>query len=165
MKKSSTPAKSTSKRQGKPAQAKSVHIPKRWAWHYRVLQTLRERLLEDRASRIVDTSEPLEPHSMNIADTATDAFDHDMSLSILSQDEHAIREIDAAQQRILDDTYGICEETGKAIPASRLRALPWTRLTMKAAREQERQGLVHNLQLGELTSVRDTKAKSFRKPE
>jgi RNA polymerase-binding transcription factor DksA len=91
---------------------------------------------------------------MDIADSATDAFDHDLALAFLSNDEHAIREIDAALQRINEGTYGICEETGDAIPAGRLRAIPWTRWTKEAAEKLERKGLIRGLKLGLLRSVK-----------
>ena len=30
-------------------------------------------------------------------------------------------------RRILDGSYGVCEQTGKRIPAARLKVVPWTR--------------------------------------
>jgi RNA polymerase-binding transcription factor DksA len=119
-----------------------------------VLEALRTRLVDDRAERLSEVSEPLEPHSMDIADSATDSFDHDLALAFLSDDEHAIREIDAALQRISDGTYGICEETGQSIPATRLRAIPWTRWTKQAAEKLEGEGLIRGLKLGLLRSVK-----------
>ena len=40
---------------------------------------------------------------------------------------HAVREIDAALQRLLKGNYGICEACAGDVPLSRLRALPATR--------------------------------------
>jgi len=136
-------------------------VPEKWVRHRTVLQTLRAQLVEDRAERLNDAAEPLEPHSMNPADSATDAFDHDLALAFLSNDEHAIREIDDALQRIRDGTYGVCEETGKPIPASRLRAIPWTRWTRQVAEKLEREGLVRGLKLGLLRSVKKRGEMSF----
>jgi DnaK suppressor protein len=49
-----------------------------------------------------------------------------------------LEEVDAALARLEAGHYGICEETEKPIPAERLRALPWTRLTREAAARGER---------------------------
>ena len=131
----------------------AAHIPPQWSWHYRRLQSLRDRLLESRAVQIAEVSEPLEPHSMDMADSATDEFDHDMALSLLSQEQEALFEIDAAIHRILDGPYGICEETGKLIPAARLRAVPWTRYTREVEQRLEEEGLVNRPHLGAVASV------------
>ena len=98
-------------------------IPK-WAWLYQVLLDLRERLLKGRSEQLAQAAEPLEPHSMDIADSATDEFDHDMALSQLSAEQDALFEVEQALKRILIGTYGVCEETGQPIPQERLKAVP-----------------------------------------
>ena len=49
----------------------------------------------------------------------------------------AVKEIDAALQRILDGAYGVCENCHKAIPLVRLKALPATRFCKACARNNE----------------------------
>src|SRR3990172_13016277 len=51
---------------------------------------------------------------------------------------HAVQEIDAALQKILDGAYGKCERCRKAIPIARLRALPATRFCKSCAGRSER---------------------------
>ena len=51
----------------------------------------------------------------------------------------AVREVDAALERMLRDTYGKCERCRKAIPVARLRALPATRFCKPCAGRSERQ--------------------------
>lgn len=46
---------------------------------------------------------------------------------------HAVQEIDAALQRILDGAYGSCETCHTEIDEARLSALPATRLCAKCA--------------------------------
>ena len=46
-------------------------------------------------------------------------------------------EIDSALARIENGTYGICEETEEIIEAERLRAIPWTRLSIEGAEIRE----------------------------
>lgn len=46
-------------------------------------------------------------------------------------------EIDAALGRIENGTFGVCEETEEAIEPERLRAIPWTRLSIEGAEIRE----------------------------
>ena len=117
----------------------AIRIPLEWLWHYGVLHALRDGVLRERDLAREEGSTPIEPHSMDMADSATDEFDHDLALSLLTHDQRALEEIDAAIQRILDGTYGICEETGLMIPASRLRVVPWTRYTRDVQQRRERE--------------------------
>ena len=88
-------------------------------------------------------SEGSESSSMPIhmADVGSDAYEQDLKLGISASERERITEIDAALQRIVDGTYGICEISGKAIKKARLRAKPWARWTIDTARENERTGL------------------------
>lgn len=49
----------------------------------------------------------------------------------------AVQEIDAASQKILDGTYGICEVCHKPISTARLHSLPATRLCKRCAARSE----------------------------
>lgn len=46
-------------------------------------------------------------------------------------------EVDFALSRIENGTYGICEETEEMIEVERLRAIPWTRLSIEGAELRE----------------------------
>lgn len=120
---------------------KVVRIPVRWVWHYGMLHSLRERLLREQEVEMAAVAEPVEPHSMSLADSATDEFDHEMALCLLSRERDALSEVDAAIHRILTGTYGICEESGEPIPSGRLHVVPWTRYTKEAQEKHERAGL------------------------
>jgi DnaK suppressor protein len=122
-------------------------IPEQWNWHCRVLMALRKRLLDDRVNRIADVSETMERHSTMMRAAMVDFFDHDLALRMLSRDEYAIREIDAALSRISAGTYGICESTGHLISEEYLRNMPWTRWTEETANKLERQGSTRILRL------------------
>jgi len=71
----------------------------------------------------------------------------------LSSDQDAIYEIEEALKRIEKNTYGICELTGKPIPKSRLEAIPWTRFTVQAQAQLERDGALRQRRLGALGTV------------
>jgi RNA polymerase-binding transcription factor DksA len=126
----------------------------KWAWHYRVLIRLRDRLLKDRGEHLTEAAERLEPHSMHMADSAGDEFDHDLALSQLAAEQDALYEVEEAIHRILDGSYGGCEVSGKAIPAARLKAIPWTRFAKEVETRLEQKGVVGHPQFGKLHSVR-----------
>jgi RNA polymerase-binding transcription factor DksA len=126
----------------------------KWASHYRALQELRERLLKEQGDQLRQAAEPLERHSFSLADSATDEFDHDLALSQLAAEQNALFEIDEALKRILNGTYGVCEETGKPIAKERLQAIPWTRFVKEVAARLENEGAVKGSHLGTLGSVR-----------
>jgi RNA polymerase-binding transcription factor DksA len=128
-------------------------IPPQWVWHHHVLLSLRERLLRDRDAKREVIIEPLVQDTNDMADCATDEFDHDMAFSLLSQDESALREIDAALQRIQDRTYGVCEETGRDISPARLRAVPWARYDKVVQEGLESQGLVNHTRLAPAADI------------
>jgi len=59
---------------------------------------------------------------------------------MLSQNERfrtQLLEIESALGRIQNGTYGVCEETEEAIEPERLRAIPWTRLSIEGAEIRE----------------------------
>jgi len=129
-------------------------VPAKWQWHYRVLLAMQSRLLRDHGSLLRMAAEPLEPHSLNEADSATDEFDHDLALTRLSAEHDALYEVNEALRRITSGSYGRCEETGKTIPAARLRAVPWTRFTREVEERLEKQGVVCRARLGKAATVR-----------
>ncbi len=67
---------------------------------------------------------------MHQADAGSDSYDRDFALSLLSQEQDSILEIDAALKRITANTYGMCEMCGKPIPLLRLEARPFARFTV-----------------------------------
>ncbi len=84
---------------------------------------------------------------MHQADAGSDAYDRDFALSLLSQEQDALYEIEEALKRIELGTYGVCEISGKQIPTPRLEALPFARYTVECQTEVERQGKLHKARL------------------
>ena len=76
---------------------------------------------------------------MHQADAGSDAYDRDFALSLLSQEQDALYEIDQALKRIELGTYGKCEMSGKAIPRARLEAIPFARFTVECQSQLEKQ--------------------------
>jgi len=75
---------------------------------------------------------------MHQADAGSDAYDRDFALSLLSQEQDSLYEIDEALKRVEAGSYGVCEMSGKPIPHARLEALPFTRYTVECQAELEK---------------------------
>jgi len=108
------------------------------------LRALRDTMLDSMAGVAKDTlrSRPegseASAFGQHQADAGSDAYDKDFALSLLSQEQDALYEIEEALKRIESGTYGVCEMSGKAIPTARLEALPFARLTVECQTEFER---------------------------
>ncbi len=76
---------------------------------------------------------------MHQADAGSDAYDRDFALSLLSQEQDALYEIDQALKRIELGQYGTCEMSGKPIPHARLEAIPFARFTVQCQSQLEKQ--------------------------
>ncbi len=64
----------------------------------------------------------------------------DVNTAIIGHSIKELREIEAAQERLREGTYGSCEECGEAIPFERLQAYPAARLCIA---DQERYEAAH----------------------
>lgn len=108
------------------------------------LHVLRDSLLDAMAGVAKDTlrSRPegseASAFGQHQADAGSDAYDKDFALSLLSQEQDALYEIEEALKRIDAGTYGVCEISGKPIHHARLEALPFARLTVECQAEYER---------------------------
>jgi DnaK suppressor protein len=148
-------SKRTAKAAGK-AGAVTNGVPKikpEWSKYYNILLELRERLRNQMAGLARESAEELAGYSLHMADSGTDNFDRDFALSLLSSDQDAVYEIEEALKRIERQTYGVCELTGKTIPKIRLDAIPWTRFTVEAQMQLEKEGALRSRRLGSLGSV------------
>ncbi len=64
------------------------------------------------------------------------ALTKDETIRLASRQQKFIQSLQAALVRIQNKTYGICRETGKLIPAERLRAVPHATLSIEAKRNR-----------------------------
>jgi DnaK suppressor protein len=141
-----------------------VRIKAQWAKYYNHLLELRDQLLRQMNGLAQESAQEMPGYSLHMADSGTDNFDRDFALSLLSADQDAIYEIEEALKRIEKNTYGICELTGKPIPKTRLEAIPWTRFTVQAQAQLERDGALRQRRLGALGTV-DTVGAAEPEPE
>src|SRR4051812_9395508 len=117
-------------------------IPLKWRKQYQALAGLRSQLIARKAGLGRDSFQESQNPALttHIADTATDEFDRDLAVSMISSDQNALYEIESAIKRIEDGTYGTCELTGKKIDPARLAAIPWTRFSAAAEKHLEQSG-------------------------
>ena len=130
-----------------------VKIKAQWAKYYQRLMELRDQLTKQMSGLAKESAQEMAGYSLHMADSGTDNFDRDFALSLLSSDQDAVYEIEEALKRIEKDTYGVCELTGKPIPRQRLEAIPWTRFTVEAQAQLERDGALRQRRLGALGTV------------
>ena len=108
------------------------------------LMALRDTILDSMAGVAKDTlrSRPegseASAFGMHQADAGSDAYDKDFALSLLSQEQDALYEIEEAVKRVNNGTYGTCEMSGKPIPHLRLEALPFARFTVQCQSDLEK---------------------------
>ena len=84
-----------------------------------------------------DASGDLSTMPIHMADIGSDNFEQEFTLGLIENEEDMLREIDGALERIDEGTFGKCEECGKAIGKSRLKALPHARLCIACQRQEE----------------------------
>ena len=130
-----------------------ARIKAQWAKYYNRLLELRDQLTRQMSGLAKESAQEMAGYSLHMADSGTDNFDRDFALSLLSSDQDAVYEIEEALKRIEKNTYGICELMGKPIPRKRLEAIPWTRFTVEAQAQLERDGALRQRRLGALGTV------------
>ncbi len=121
-------------------------VPKKWKKYYNLLIELRAHVSDEISLHTSETlkhssredSGDLSGYANHQADAGTDTFDRDFALSLVSSEQDALNEIEEAILRIKDGSYGVCEITGKAIPAARLTAVPFARYSVEGQAEHEK---------------------------
>ena len=130
----------------RPAMTAVENVPEKYRRYYRLLLELRQHVLtqlgehteETLLKSAKDDSGDLSGYGQHMADAGTDTFDRDFALSLVSSEQEALAEIDAAIKRVHGGTYGVCELTAKPIAKERLLAVPFTRYSAEAKKQVER---------------------------
>ncbi|MGJ8641064.1 MAG: TraR/DksA family transcriptional regulator [Opitutaceae bacterium] len=131
----------------KPASStlEDADVPKKWQKFYKLLLDLRGHVRDELDLHTSDTLKHSSREESDIsgygnhqADAASDTFDRDFALSLVSNEQDALNEIEEAIQRIKDGNYGVCEVTGNPIPKERLEAVPFARFSVEGQAEYEK---------------------------
>lgn len=72
-------------------------------------------------------------------DQAQTYLNQNLNFGLRERDLRKLREVEIALAKIEDGTYGVCEETDEPIGKKRLEKMPWTRLSIQAAEQEERE--------------------------
>jgi RNA polymerase-binding transcription factor DksA len=129
----------------------SKQIPEKLRRYYHLLTAMREVIQKGLAFHSEealkkngkDDAGDLSGYSQHLADAGTDTADRDFALSLISNEQEALKEIADAVERLKSGKYGICEITNKAIPHARLMAVPFTRYSLEGQKELERNRRAH----------------------
>jgi RNA polymerase-binding transcription factor DksA len=121
-------------------------VPEKFRRYFRLLVDLRNHVLTSLGEHTEETllksskddTGDLSGYGQHMADAGTDTFDRDFALSLVSSEQEALAEIEAAIKRVHNGTYGICEITQKPIAKERLLAVPFTRYSAEAKKQVER---------------------------
>jgi DnaK suppressor protein len=92
------------------------------------------------------TLQALQEENVNhpdLADRASSETDRAIELRARDRQRKLIAKIDAALQRIEDNSYGYCEDTGEPISLKRLEARPIATLSVEAQERHEKREKVY----------------------
>ncbi len=85
-----------------------------------------------------DAAGDLSNMPLHMADVGSDNYEQEFTLGLIESERQILREIEAALERIRDNTFGVCAATGEPIGKARLRATPWAKYSYEYVLAQER---------------------------
>lgn len=103
----------------------------------------RQELLRESQETISNTLQGTELQKPDLADRASAETDHALELRTRDRERKLISKINKAIERINEDEYGYCEETGEPISVGRLKARPIATLSLEAQERHERMEKTH----------------------
>ena len=110
------------------------------------LAYFKQKLLDWKAELVKTNNEALYNNSLNdnsasadIVDQASSYTEKNVEMRAINRQIKLISKIDAALKRIIDGTYGYCEETGEPIGIKRLMARPVATLSITAQEKHEKE--------------------------
>ncbi|HET9061978.1 MAG TPA: RNA polymerase-binding protein DksA [Candidatus Binatia bacterium] len=109
----------------------------------RLLLNQKKELLQETVRAVQEMNEPNDSFA-DPTDRASWESESTRDLRIRDRERKLLEKIDQALQRIVDGTYGECEECGDMISVGRLRARPVTTLCIQCKAEQEAKELKPN---------------------
>lgn len=107
----------------------------------------RQKLLAWRGELLSESSETLASMQQenlaqpDLTDRASMETDRSLELRARDRERKLISKIDAALERVMDGSYGYCEDTGEPISLARLEARPIATLSLEAQERHEKSEL------------------------
>ncbi|MDP8290479.1 MAG: TraR/DksA C4-type zinc finger protein [Candidatus Susulua stagnicola] len=114
------------------------------------LDSYKEKLFDlkdDVLAQIRDTSKDtlmksqkdISGYGLHLADVATDSYERDFNLNLVSNERRIVINIDEALKRIQDKSYGICGVCKKDIAKSRLNVMPYAKYCRRCKEKLEKE--------------------------
>lgn len=100
------------------------------------LERMRDGLDEDQRDRGEDEGDYTEHDS---GDLGQSMFTREMDATIEGQVQRRLEDVERALEKIQEDSYGVCDDTGEEIPKRRLEAVPEAIRTVEAQQSFERE--------------------------
>jgi len=85
-----------------------------------------------------DAAGDISGYTYHMADVASDAYDREFALGIISSERESVYELDDALKRIEEGTFGVCQDCKSFIAKIRLKAVPYARLCLKCQERKEK---------------------------
>ena len=126
----------------KPTEKEEFMNPLQVEYFRKKLLKWREEILSDSRETLIHLQEESlqEP---DIADRASLETDHALELRTRDRERKLLSKIDQALERIENNEYGYCQETGEPISLRRLEARPVATLSIEAQERHERMEKTH----------------------
>ena len=86
-----------------------------------------------------DSAGDISAHTLHLADVATDNYERDFNLGLVSEERKMLFEVDEALKRVEDKSYGICQMCNKPVSKSRLKAILYARHCKKCQEKLEKE--------------------------
>lgn len=86
----------------------------------------------------MDRGDNLSSMPIHMADLGSDNFEQEFTLSLITNEEETLEQIERALERIEEGEYGVCEECECKIPKARLNAIPYANLCVRCAEQTKR---------------------------
>ena len=103
----------------------------------RRLQEKRKELISGVRTRSASSLQAGDDAIQDIADQAASAYTKEFLFSLGDAERRLLRQVDAALDKMRQNTYGRCEKCGEEISEKRLEALPSARYCIACQEEEE----------------------------
>jgi RNA polymerase-binding protein DksA len=84
-----------------------------------------------------EASGDLSAYTVHMADMSADTYERELAMNLASSEQEVLYQIDDALKRMDEGAYGSCQQCGKPIALSRLKAVPYTSLCISCQRVKE----------------------------
>jgi RNA polymerase-binding protein DksA len=145
--KKTTVSKSESVKKTRSTKSKKVKEPGQYEYSKEFLKEMKRMLLKMREELLEDVTRSVKEESNHLRFDVGDFYDHasedrqrELALTLSNRERDKLTLIEQALKRVSEGSYGICEITGEKIGEERLRALPFTMLSVEAQEEIEKGG-------------------------